>query len=102
MKDIFQVSLLGSTKVVTTSLSDLISQAKAASERGYHGIESSSSQTTDKDKNAVGSKAKVNVTNLSQMLSFLRLLGQTLTTCSSPSRQWRMLTAAASVPLRQP
>ena len=49
MKDIFQVSLLGSTKVVTTSLSDLISEAKTASE------------TTDKDKSAVGSKAKVKV-----------------------------------------
>ena len=47
--------------MVTTSLSDLISQAKTASERGCHGVESSSSQTTDKDKSAVGSKAKVKV-----------------------------------------
>lgn len=62
MRDILQVSLLGSTKVVTTSLSDLISQARTASERGYHGIESSSSQTTDKDSlGDVGSKAKVKV-----------------------------------------
>ena len=48
----FQVSLLGSTKVVTTSLSDLIIQAKMASEGG----------TTEKDHSGeVGSKAKVKV-----------------------------------------
>ena len=93
----FQVSLLGSTKVVTTSLSDLISQAKKASEGGAEKDHLGEVESKAKVKEDLSLDKSVTNDNFSDRVSW-----PTLKTCSNRSKQWRMLTAAASVPRRLP